>query len=219
MLPIPKSLYDASSSLFICLTPGAFNALRPRQNGRHFPDDISKCIFLNENVWISINISLKFVLRGPINHIPTSVQVMAWRRPGDKPLSEPMMVRLPTHICVTRPQWVKLYTYVELFSTNSVLYKYKAHPVFNSFTVCVSQNVLNLFQNVIYIRQPTKSYQHPTNIFISIYFEFTLPTKSKEQTIYRILSRVSRQAYKCLSVITPSNWYLSLVRIKRRRRC
>ena len=31
---------------------------------------------------------------------------MAWRRPGDKPLSEPMMVRLPTHICVTRPQWV-----------------------------------------------------------------------------------------------------------------
>ena len=32
---------------------------------------------------------------------------MAWRRPGDKPLYEPMMVSLPTHICVTRPQWVK----------------------------------------------------------------------------------------------------------------
>ena len=31
---------------------------------------------------------------------------MAWRRPDDKPLSEPMMVSLPTHICVTRPQWV-----------------------------------------------------------------------------------------------------------------
>ena len=31
---------------------------------------------------------------------------MAWRRPGDKPLFEPMMVSLPTHICVTRPQWV-----------------------------------------------------------------------------------------------------------------
>ena len=31
---------------------------------------------------------------------------MAWRRPGDKPLSEPMMVSLPMHICVTRPQWV-----------------------------------------------------------------------------------------------------------------
>ena len=35
--------------------------LRPRQNGRHFPDDIFKWIFLNENVWISINILLKFV--------------------------------------------------------------------------------------------------------------------------------------------------------------
>ena len=32
---------------------------------------------------------------------------MAWRRPGDKPLSEPMIVSLLTHICVTRPQWIK----------------------------------------------------------------------------------------------------------------
>ena len=34
---------------------------------------------------------------------------MAWRRPGDKPLSEPMMASSPTHICVTRPQWVNLF--------------------------------------------------------------------------------------------------------------
>ena len=74
--------------------PVPFNTLRPRQNSRHFPDDIFKRIFLNKNVWISINISLKFVPRGPINNIPTLVQVMAWRRPGDKPLSEPMVVRL-----------------------------------------------------------------------------------------------------------------------------
>ena len=33
---------------------------------------------------------------------------MAWRRLGDKPLSEAMMVSLPTHIYVTRPQWVNL---------------------------------------------------------------------------------------------------------------
>ena len=82
------------------------NSLRLRQNGRHFPDDNLKCIFLNENVWISIKISPKFVPRGPINNIPALVQIMAWRRPGDKSLSEPMMVSLPTHICVTRPQWV-----------------------------------------------------------------------------------------------------------------
>ena len=84
----------------------AFNTLRPRHNGRHYADDIFKWNFLNENVWISIKISLKFVPRGPINNSPTLVQVMTWRRPGDKPLSEPMMVWLPTHICVTRPQWV-----------------------------------------------------------------------------------------------------------------
>ena len=84
------------------------NTLRPRQNGRHFADDIFKCIFLNENAWISIKISLKFVPQGPINNIPALVQIMAWRRSGDKPLSEPMMVSLPMHICVTRPQWVKV---------------------------------------------------------------------------------------------------------------
>ena len=86
-------------------TPREIHTLRPRQNGRHFADDIFKCVFLNENVWIPIKISLKFVPKGQINKMPALVQIMAWRRPGDKPLSEPMMIRLPTHICVTRPQW------------------------------------------------------------------------------------------------------------------
>ena len=61
---------------------------------------------MNENIWISIKISLKFVPKCLINNIPALVQIMAWRGPGDKPLSEPLMVRLPTHICVTWPQWV-----------------------------------------------------------------------------------------------------------------
>ena len=82
------------------------NTLRPRQNYRHFADDIFKSIFVNENVWISIEISLKFVPKCQINNIPTLVQIMAWRRPGDKPLSEPMMVSSLTHICVSRPNWV-----------------------------------------------------------------------------------------------------------------
>ena len=82
------------------------NTLRPRQNGRHFADDTFKCIFLKENVRISIEISLKFVPRSPIDNIPALFQVMAWRRWGDKPLSEAMMVSLLTHICVARPQLV-----------------------------------------------------------------------------------------------------------------
>ena len=84
-----------------------FNTLRPRQNGRLFADDTLKRIFLNENIWISIKISLKYIPKGLINNIPVLVLIMAWRRPGDKPSSEPMLVRSLTHICVTRPQWVK----------------------------------------------------------------------------------------------------------------
>ena len=48
---------------------------------------------MNENVWILIKISLKFVPKGPINNIPALVQIMAWRQTGDKPLSEPMMAQ------------------------------------------------------------------------------------------------------------------------------
>ena len=70
------------------------NTLRLGQNGHHLPDDIFKCIFLKENVWILIKISLNFVPKGPTNNISALVQVMAWRRP----LSEPMMVSSLTHI-------------------------------------------------------------------------------------------------------------------------
>ena len=82
------------------------NTLKPRQNGPLFEDDIFTCISLNENIQTLIKNSLKFVLKGPIGNSPALVQIMAWRRPGDKPLSEPMVVNLLTHICITRPQWV-----------------------------------------------------------------------------------------------------------------
>ena len=82
-----------------------------RQNGRHFPDSIFKCIiFLNENVQILLKVSLKFVAKVQINYIPALVQVMAWHRPGDKPLYESLMVSLPMHICVTQPQWINSMT-------------------------------------------------------------------------------------------------------------
>ena len=75
------------------------------QTAQHLPDDILLFISLNENIWFSINISLKLVAMCAIDNIPVLVQMMAWHRPGDKPLSKPMMVSLPTHI-VTRPQRV-----------------------------------------------------------------------------------------------------------------
>ena len=103
-----------------------FNTLRPRQNGRRFADDTFKRIFLNENVKISIKISLKFVPKGPIN----------------KPLSEPMKVSLLTHICVTRPQWVKGYKFkakpsATLYLNGSIMktetsFKYLGHIIDNN---------------------------------------------------------------------------------------
>ena len=103
MYHTPKMLYNQNNQTHIHCT--CLKLIEAETNGRQFADDILKCIFLN--VWIPIKISLKFVPKGPINNIPAMVQIMAWRRPGDKPLSEPMMVSLPTHICVARPQWVK----------------------------------------------------------------------------------------------------------------
>ena len=83
------------------------NSLRPRQNDRHFADNTFRRIFLNENLWTLLKNSLKIVPKVGINNIPALTQIMAWRRRGHKPLSEPMMVSLPRRICVTWPQWVK----------------------------------------------------------------------------------------------------------------
>ena len=84
----------------------SLNSSTPGQNGRRFADGIFRCIFSNETLCVFMKISLKFVPKGPIDNIPALVQIMAWRRSGDKPLSEPMVVCLLTHICVTQPQWV-----------------------------------------------------------------------------------------------------------------
>ena len=57
--------------------------------------------------WSKFHWSL-FTRVRPINNTPALVQIMAWCRSGDKPLSESMVVSLPTRIYVTRPQWVNL---------------------------------------------------------------------------------------------------------------
>ena len=93
------------SAHLVCSYVATFNTLRPK-NGRRFVEDTFKCVFLDENIWISTDISLKFLPKGPINNIPALVQIKARRRPVDKPLSELMMVSLLTHIYVTRPQCV-----------------------------------------------------------------------------------------------------------------
>ena len=56
-------------------------------------DDIFNYIFFNENGRIPIQNSLKYVLRSPIDNKSSLVQVMAWRRTGDKTLPGPMMTQ------------------------------------------------------------------------------------------------------------------------------
>ena len=73
-------LYFNEADLYLCYTIGVMetiNSLRPRSSRRHFADDMFKCISLIENVSTPIEISLKFVPRGPINNIPALVQIMA----------------------------------------------------------------------------------------------------------------------------------------------
>ena len=70
------------------------------QNGSHF---VSNSFVL---ICKYLMVLLDFFPQGPINNFPALIQIMARHHPGDKPLSEPMMVRLPMHICITQPQGV-----------------------------------------------------------------------------------------------------------------
>ena len=82
--------------------------------------------FFNENMWIALKISptnlAQHVSNGPINNIPPLVPITDWRLPGDKPLLGPMLVSLPTHICVTWPQLVNKADQAGLWSSWMVHY-------------------------------------------------------------------------------------------------
>ena len=56
-------------------------------------DEIFNYIFVNEKDRIPIHISLKYIPRSPVDNKPALLQVMAWRRIGDKPLPGSMMTQ------------------------------------------------------------------------------------------------------------------------------
>ena len=80
-------------SIVSCNALSPVNSLALRQNGRFIAYDIFKCIFINENFLISTKKSLRVVPKGPIDSMSALVQIMAWHRTGDKPLSEAMMAQ------------------------------------------------------------------------------------------------------------------------------
>ena len=115
--------------------------LRSRQNGRHFTDEIFKCVFLNENVWILIKVSLKFVPKGPINIIAAFVQIMAWHGPGDEPLSELMMVKLLSLKFVPKGSVSNIPTLVQIMAWHRSGDKPLSEPMIVSLLmhICVTQ--------------------------------------------------------------------------------
>ena len=84
-----KEMYDTIMN--VSRHNSIITTLLPRQSGPYFHDDIFKCVFLNENVWISIENSPNFVAEGPINNITVLFQIMAWRLTGAKALFESLM--------------------------------------------------------------------------------------------------------------------------------
>ena len=91
----------------------------------------------------------KFHQYSPTSTIPALIWIMGWRRPGDKPLSEPMMVRLPMHVCVTRPQWVYYWNmYIRITKRpriHTLENKDKFHCIGKRF---LSSNVLDLYADI-----------------------------------------------------------------------
>ena len=117
------------------LIKNEYHTLRQRQNGCHFGDDTLKLIFLYENSCILFPISLKFVPKDPIDYNLVLVQIMAWHQPGDKLLSQLMMVRLLAHICFTQPQWVQLFVYIQ---------KYHVVMIYHSLLTCDKWCIVSL---------------------------------------------------------------------------
>ena len=71
--------------------PTGVNTSRPKKHGPRVEDSIFKCIFLSENSFIFIEISLKIVHMGSIDNNLALVQIMAWFQTCTKPLSDPIM--------------------------------------------------------------------------------------------------------------------------------
>ena len=118
--------------------------------GRDKITAISQMTFSNAFSWMEMHefhsrfhwsLFLRFQIT--IFNIPALVQIMAWRRPGDKPSSEPMIVSLLTHICITRPQWVNIRSSMSLCGILSAVLLYVV------WSLKTFSNQKNDFKNIV----------------------------------------------------------------------
>ena len=91
----------------------SFNTLRPRQNCCRYANSFKR-MFLNENPWISVMIPLRFVPKGPVNYISALFQIKFGADLAVILYLSQWWSSLMTHICITRSQWVKYVTYIEI---------------------------------------------------------------------------------------------------------
>ena len=122
---------------------------------------------------------------------------MTWCRQGDKPLSEPMIVWLPTHICVTRPQWVNWYSFIVSWTSRDSL-----------------QGDLNEITTTSYTKMYFKMFTEWCYFIISVFNTLTCaPRRNKASLMARPKPRtppVTRQILSFRSIIhtgfTSNNW-------------
>ena len=114
---------------------------------------------LIENIWISINISLNFLPKDPMNKIPALLKVIACSRPGDKPFIGPVRVSLLMHICISQLKRVNY-----LFCTSELLYNMQYHVLTDHLNLRPKYNIHIFFTIFIYLcsnRKWTQNFMWP----------------------------------------------------------
>ena len=95
-----------------------------------FAENSFKYIFFNENFWISFVIIQKFIPNSQVDNRAALVQVLACCQTGNKPLPEPMLLRISLSLTlydIDRPQWVNhLPTWKEKQISLNILYDFDA---------------------------------------------------------------------------------------------
>ena len=165
-------------SVFVSYQHIAADTIWPPSRRRHF-----KRIFINENIIIFIKMSLQFVPHCLINNIPKLVQIMVWCRPGDKPISEPMTVRLPTDICVRRPEWVN--TTVLEFVTDTRIHR--VIPGVDVIMIC--QKYINILKhNVMWSLYALKPVTKPCRVSKYLYVAYRIQTWGRKTLLCEFCS-------------------------------
>ena len=144
---------------------------------------------------------MKFVpTKGPINNIPALVQIMAWHRPGNKSLSEPMMARLLTHLCIIRPQWVN-----SLRSTD-VMWHHRSLPTLIQLVACCLMAPIKLPADIMLMFYQLHPQEH-IYIYLNVIWNWNI---SFQESVFQNICRMVVILTGTLSPIwfVTTTWHL-----------